>query len=312
MGTDLLTILSFFIAPSAAPVSLQGRNASSTSIFITWGQVPASDRNGVILSYTVSYNEVSGDSEQTKIVNALKYQTILTGLNKYTNYTITVVAATSKGNGVVSAPIIFITDEDSEYNSSIHGTRLILRTCLACFVCVYWGLICSPSCHFNFIAPSAAPVSLQGHNTSSTSIFISWGQVPVSDRNGVILSYTVSFNEVSGGSAQTKIVHAPDNETLLTGLNEYTKYSIQALASTIKGHGIVSAPIFVITDEDSEFFFSCVCPVLTCFPVYFKNSTLMKFYFSFFLDTKCFQPSFFGKLCTYITSLFGIVLDAMT
>ena len=105
-----------------------------------------------------------------------------------------------------------------------------------------------------FIAPSAAPASLQGHNTSSTSIFISWGQVPVSNQNGVILSYTVSFNEVSGGSAQTKIVHAPDNETLLTGLNEYTKYSIQALASTIKGDGIVSAPIFVITDEESEFF----------------------------------------------------------
>ena len=131
METDLITFLSFFIAPSAAPVSLQGHNTSSTSIFITWGQVPVLDQNGVILSYTVSYNEVSGGSAQTKIVNVPDNQTTLTGLSKYTNYTITVVAATSKGNGVVSAAIIVITDEDSECNSLFYRTRLILKTCLA-------------------------------------------------------------------------------------------------------------------------------------------------------------------------------------
>ena len=130
-------------------MSLQGHNASSTSIFITWGQVPISDRNGVILSYAVSYNEVSGVSEQTKIVDALKYQTTLTGLKKYTNYTITVVAATSKGNGVVSAPIIVITDEDGEYNSLFHGTRVNLKICSPFFVFVYCRQICSPSCHFS-------------------------------------------------------------------------------------------------------------------------------------------------------------------
>ena len=118
-------ILSCFIAPSAAPVSLEGHNASSTSIFITWGQVPISDRNGVILSYTVSYNEVSGSSKETKIVDAPEYQTTMTDLNKYTNYTISVVATTRKGNGVVSAPIIVITDEGSEYNSLFHGIRFI-------------------------------------------------------------------------------------------------------------------------------------------------------------------------------------------
>ena len=119
--------MSFFIAPSAAPVSFQGHNASSTSIFITWGQVPISDRNGVILSYTVSYNEVPGSFAQTEIVDAPDNQTTLTGLKKYSNYTITVVAATSKGNGVVSTPIFVITDEDSEFNPFIHGPRRSLR-----------------------------------------------------------------------------------------------------------------------------------------------------------------------------------------
>ena len=106
-----------------------------------------------------------------------------------------------------------------------------------------------------FLAPSAAPVSLQGHNKSSTSIFVTWGQVPPSDQNGVILSYTVSYKEASIGSAQTVpvTVNEPTNSTTLKDLNQYTNYSITIFASTIKGAGIVSAPIFVITDQDSKF-----------------------------------------------------------
>ena len=106
-----------------------------------------------------------------------------------------------------------------------------------------------------FLEPSAAPVSLQGHNESSTSIFVTWGPVPLSEQNGVILNYTVSYKEASNGSAQTVLVTVdePNNSTTLKGLNEYTNYSITVFASTIKGAGIVSAPVFVITDEDSKF-----------------------------------------------------------
>ena len=95
-------------------------------------------------------------------------------------------------------------------------------------------------------------MSLQGHSKSSTSIFVTWGQVPPSDQNGVLLSYTVSYKEASHGSAQTVTVDEPTNSTSLKGLNEYTNYSITVFASTIKGGGIVSAPIFVITDQDSK------------------------------------------------------------
>ena len=106
---------------------------------------------------------------------------------------------------------------------------------------------------FFSIAPSAAPVSLQGHNKSSTSIFVTWGQVPSSKQNGVILNYTVSYKEAPHGSAKTVTVDEPTNSTTLKGLNKYTNYSITVFASTIKGGGIVSDPIYVITDEDSKF-----------------------------------------------------------
>ena len=100
--------------------------------------------------------------------------------------------------------------------------------------------------------PDAPPSNFQGHNTSSSSILIQWSNVPAADRNGVILSYTVTFKALPDGSPQTKVVNAPTTQVTLTGLNEYTNYSITVFSSTVKGGGRISAPIFVITDEDSK------------------------------------------------------------
>ena len=94
---------------------------------------------------------------------------------------------------------------------------------------------------------------MKGHNTSSTSIFVQWSNVPAADQNGVILSYTVTYKALPDGSPQTKVVSAPATQATLTGLNEYTNYSITVFASTIKGNGNACLPIFVITDEDSKF-----------------------------------------------------------
>ena len=105
----------FCIEPNAPPADVWGRNTSSTSIFVQWGEVSAADQNGVILSYTVKYTALPGSSEQTKVVNAPANETTLTELNEYTNYSITVFASTSKGGGNVSEPIIIITDEDSKF-----------------------------------------------------------------------------------------------------------------------------------------------------------------------------------------------------
>jgi len=91
-----------------------------------------------------------------------------------------------------------------------------------------------------------------GQNSSSTSIFVQWGNVPAADQNGVILSYTVTYKALPDGSAETKVVSAPTTHVTLTGLNEYINYSITVFASTIKGNGNMSEPIVVITDEDSK------------------------------------------------------------
>ena len=98
----------------------------------------------------------------------------------------------------------------------------------------------------------APPTDVRGHVTSSTSAFVQWTAVPPAEQNGTILSYTVTYMALPDGNLQTKIVSAPTTRVTLTGLNEYTNYSITVFASNVYGNGKSSEPIFVFTDESSK------------------------------------------------------------
>ena len=106
--------------------------------------------------------------------------------------------------------------------------------------------------HFLFIEPSAPPVNVQGHDISSTSIWVNWDTVPVADQNGIILSYTVTYTAFPGGIPRTAVVSTPTTHVTLRSLEEYTNYSILVFASTVRGDGNTSDPIIVTTDEDSK------------------------------------------------------------
>lgn len=102
--------------------------------------------------------------------------------------------------------------------------------------------------------PTDSPKNVRGHNTSSTSIFVQWNEIPLAgDRNGIILSYTVEYTALPSESPQTKVVNAPTTQANLTGLNEYTEYRISVSASTIKGSGPKSEKVDIFTDEDSMY-----------------------------------------------------------
>ena len=112
-----------------------------------------------------------------------------------------------------------------------------------------------------FIVPSAPPASFRGYNTSSTSIFVQWDQVPAADQNGVILNYTIKYTETdsSGSEAitdKTVVVVAPKRNVTLENLNEYRIYNITVAASTSKGKGLESEPpLRIRTEQESKLFF---------------------------------------------------------
>ena len=94
---------------------------------------------------------------------------------------------------------------------------------------------------------------MQGHNSSSTSIFVEWDEVTAENQNGEILNYTVIYEKAEGGEAEKrKQVNSPSRNVQLTNLTKYTSYSIKVLAATVKGDGPPSDPIQVRTDEDSK------------------------------------------------------------
>ena len=106
--------------------------------------------------------------------------------------------------------------------------------------------------YFVLVEPNAPPVNVQGHDISSTSIWVDWDNVPVVDQNGIILRYTVRYAALPGGIPRTVVVSAPITHVILRGLEEHTNYSILVFASTVKGDGNSSNPIIVTTDEDSK------------------------------------------------------------
>ena len=54
-------------------------------------------------------------------------------------------------------------------------------------------------CVFPSSAPSSAPINVQGYNTSSTDLKVTWQAPSNVDKNGVIIGYIVYYQAVSGG-----------------------------------------------------------------------------------------------------------------
>jgi len=209
---------------------------------IQWGDVPAADQNGVILSYTVTYKALPDGSPQTKVVSSPTTEVTLTDLNEYTNYSITVFASTIRGGGLVSDPTFFVTAQESKFHSLFFVVELFVML-------LYFHTICLPC----VIGPSASPANFRAYIRNATSIFVEWGNVPAADQNGVILSYTVTYMALPNGSPQTKLLSALTNEVILTGLNENTNYSIAVFASTAMGDGNMSLPVIVLTSYNCKY-----------------------------------------------------------
>ena len=102
--------------------------------------------------------------------------------------------------------------------------------------------------------PGAPPDNVSGKKISSTSVLVQWDIVPIDKQHGEIVSYTVFYWETEKGQQETNETRVPSSrrEETLSGLVEYTYYSIQVLASTIKGGGPRSPVRVVQTDEDSK------------------------------------------------------------
>ena len=94
---------------------MKGQNTSSTSILVSWEEVQAELRNGIINGYTITYQSLTENDNGFLQASPNDHQANLKGLKEFVEYNISVVAFTVKGDGPPSV-IVVRTDQDSESN----------------------------------------------------------------------------------------------------------------------------------------------------------------------------------------------------
>ena len=96
--------------------------------------------------------------------------------------------------------------------------------------------------------PSSAPLNASTVTVTSTTIEVSWSEIPLENQNGIIRYYIVNITETNTGSELQATTH--DESIVFNSLHPYYTYSITIAARTTKV-GPYSTPISVTTDEDS-------------------------------------------------------------
>ena len=90
---------------------------------------------------------------------------------------------------------------------------------------------------------------------SSTSIFVTWDEIPLIDQNGIIITYEVFYEplETFSGSITESSLNTSNVSAVLMNLEEFVNYSISVRGYTNEGPGNYSTPVIVMTLEDSKF-----------------------------------------------------------
>ncbi|XP_062543638.1 cell adhesion molecule Dscam2 isoform X3 [Armigeres subalbatus] len=207
--------------PAGAPLNLSARPISSTEILINWMPPTYELRHGEIQGYSIGFRSMHTNSNSYNYTSVSgdgedgTGELLLGNLAKYTRYTIVASAFNQVGSGPQSEPVTAQTMED---------------------------------------VPSKPPEDIRCSSTSSTSIKVSWQPPPQQHMNGLLQGYTVFYESVSEESISNGDMETRKTSSLiasLTSLRKFSNYSVQVLAYTRMGDGVISPPVFCQTDEDA-------------------------------------------------------------
>ncbi|OWF38939.1 Down syndrome cell adhesion molecule [Mizuhopecten yessoensis] len=100
--------------PSQPPQGVQANAINSQAIKVIWSPPPLFTLHGILQGYRILYKPVRKDEDESdaNIETSSKLEVTISNLQKYTNYSIQVLAYTRKGEGVRSDPIYVRTQED--------------------------------------------------------------------------------------------------------------------------------------------------------------------------------------------------------
>ena len=227
----------YYITSTDTPEQPQNITAVETQsryLILTW--VEPHDNNAPIQGYFVLYNQPNFAGGEMVTQNVSKERVNVTDLFPGVTYNFTVIAYNGIGNSTESE-LTPLRTLDEGIHITVHAQ---------CWYGVH-------SDHLIFIAPVNSPQNVTAMSLSSTSINVTWEEVPPIDRNGMITMYEVlyepleTFGQISSGSGNTT-----DLFILLDELHPGDNYSISVRAYTSVGNGPYSDVVVEATQEDCK------------------------------------------------------------
>lgn len=205
--------------PSHPPRNVTVRAMSATELRVRWIPLQQVEWYGYPRGYNITYTEVrTNTSKSISIDDHTANSFVLENMEEFALYEIYMHAYNDVG-------------------SSSYSPKAIERT--------------------RESTPSAGPVNVEANATSSTTIVVKWGEVPIEHQNGQIEGFKVIY--VANNRSPLQYKNIPNNSTFtttLTELRKYVQYHIQVLAYTRLGDGEKSnPPIRVQTFEDGKIHF---------------------------------------------------------
>ncbi|XP_076675907.1 cell adhesion molecule Dscam2 isoform X2 [Andrena cerasifolii] len=230
-ASDILETTTEGEKPGGPPRNLKAEPVSSTEFNVIWDPPDHDLWNGEILGYRVGYKEqrLTADQYTYRTVErristanvalglartsmpGRQYQ--LTNLKKFTPYSVVVQAYNALGQGPMTPEVVASTLED---------------------------------------VPSSSPQDIRCTALSSQSLQVSWDAPPNSSLNGILKGYKVIWENMDAltESAKSEMKITSALTVVIHGLEKYTNYSVQVLASTRAGDGVASSPLYCVTEED--------------------------------------------------------------
>lgn len=97
-----------------------------------------------------------------------------------------------------------------------------------------------------YIAPDAAPESVNGYAINATSILLGWEPPPNDTHNGIIRSYQINCTEINTGTLLD--ISSLETEVIISDLHPAYMYSCRVSAVTVDT-GVFSGNITITTKE---------------------------------------------------------------
>lgn len=112
--TSFLEFFAFFLSvPGKPPTNVTAKSKTSTAIEVTWLCIDCQQHNFTV-GFLVSYKPNSNNQTVGRSVNRTVRELLITGMKKYTNYTIYVTSITIWGQGLSSERLSIRTQEDGK------------------------------------------------------------------------------------------------------------------------------------------------------------------------------------------------------